>query len=384
MRRALALGNLNGEGEFTQACAGWLKQRLGVAEVLLTSSCSAALDIALSALDLKPGDEVILPSYTYVSTANAVIRQGAIPVWVDIRPDTLNLDERLVERAITARTRALLPVHYGGSPAAMEVLMKIASEHGLKVVEDAAAALGSTENGLPAGSMGHMGCFSFHETKNLGCGQGGALCLRDESYANAARIHRDRGTNRQDFREGKVDRYTWVASGAAYSLSELAAAWLWGQLEHYESIAARRATQHQRYRMGLTPLVEQGHLRLPGTGSNATCNHHTFAVILPEGGRRQSLASWLHQHGILAVTHYEPLHSSPMGRQLRGHLPHLPVTDEISRCLLRLPLYHELDEASQWRIVEAIYAFYGQMAPVELIESEISNSSHRLAELPLQ
>lgn len=359
IQMALANGNIGADGVFTQACGEWLKQRLGVPEVLLTSSCTTALEIAVTALGIRPGDEVILPSFTYVSTANAVIRRGATPVWVDIRPDTLNLDESLVIKAVTSKTRAIIPVHYGGSPAAMASIMDTANGLGLAVVEDAAAAMGATVGGTPVGAIGNAGCFSFHETKNLGCGQGGAICLRDPSLVAAARIYRDRGTNRSELRAGKVDRYTWVGEGSACSLSELSAAWLWGQLEQFDAIATRREVQHRRYSQGLQPLMDEGFFRVPTTGPSAMANHHTFAIILPSHDQRQGLAHWLRQRGILAVSHYEPLHSSPMGRSLAQLVPELPVTDTVSRCLLRLPLYHDLEEASQMRIMEEVHSFFG-------------------------
>ena len=364
MREAVAQGNLGGEGVFSVKCCDFLRDYLQSTEVLLTSSCTAALEIAVQTAGIGLGDEVIVPSFTYVSTANAIIRQGAVPVWVDIRPDTLCMDESLVARAVTAKTRAILPVHYGGIPCEMAALRQMAAQHNLAIIEDAAAALGSQHRGQAVGAWGDFACFSFHETKNVSCGQGGVLCINKPELADQARIIRDRGTNRHLFMKGEVDQYAWVGRGSAYGLSELAAAFLWGQLEMIDSIGSRREQQFLRYHEALSPLVDQQMIRLPSCRAESVCNHHTFALITRSAGERDRLLAHLRSHGILAAPHYVPLHTSPMGRTVVGPVPHLPVTESISGLLVRLPLFHSLGESEQDEVIDAVLAFYPDTMPL--------------------
>jgi dTDP-4-amino-4,6-dideoxygalactose transaminase len=303
---------------------------------------------------LEPGDEVIMPSYTFVSTANAFVRVGARPVFVDIRPDTLNLDERLIAAAITERTRAIVPVHYGGVACDMDRILEIARRHGLLVIEDAAQGVNAFYGGRALGSLGQLGCYSFHETKNYICGEGGALCLNAPELVERAEILRDKGTNRKQFFRGQVDKYTWVDVGSSYVPSEIACAFLYAQLEMLEPIALRRRDLHRLYRTGLAALQDEGLLTLPQIPADCTSNHHLFYVLLPDKSARNDLLDGLTRRGVQAVFHYVPLHTSPMGRKLGYRTGDLPVTESISARLLRLPLYHDLAIEDQWRVIESV------------------------------
>jgi dTDP-4-amino-4,6-dideoxygalactose transaminase len=352
---AVRSGQLAGVGEFTRRCESFLQDRLGIHRVLMTSSCTAALEMSALLLELTPGDEVIMPSFTFVSTANAFVRAGAQPVFVDVRPDTLNLDETLVEASVTERTRAIVPVHYGGIGCEMDAIGDIARRHGLTVIEDAAQAVNARYRDHSLGGLGALGAFSFHETKNFICGEGGALCVNEERFVERAEIIRDKGTNRQQFKRGQVDKYSWVDVGSSYVLSELNCAFLWSQLEQMDQITARRAAIYERYRRGLESLEQQGRLRLPRRPEDCVGNHHLFYILLPDMAGRDRLMRALQGDGVLAVFHFVPLHSSPMGRALATGSVALPVTEDVSGRVLRLPLFFELSASDQDFVIERVH-----------------------------
>jgi dTDP-4-amino-4,6-dideoxygalactose transaminase len=353
---AVSRGHLSGDGHYTKLCNHWFEEKLHCRKALLTHSCTAALEMAAILCDLQPGDEVILPSYTFVSTANAFALRGAVPVFVDIRPDTLNLDERLIEAAITPRTRAIVPVHYAGVPCEMDAIMTIAQRHNLVVVEDAAQALLSTYKGKALGTIGHFGCLSFHETKNIISGEGGALLINDESFVDRAEIIREKGTNRSQFFRGEVDKYTWVDIGSSYLPSELVSAFLYAQLERADEITAQRCHICSTYAAQLAPLEEAGKLRLPHF--DADSNGHMFYILLDSLATRTALIAHLKAQGIHPVFHYVPLHSSPAGQKYGRVSGRMEVTDDISERLLRLPLHYEMDDADVAHISAAILEFF--------------------------
>jgi dTDP-4-amino-4,6-dideoxygalactose transaminase len=372
--QAVTFGNIAGDGHFTQLCSRLLEERFGIGKALLVPSCTAALEMAAMLFDLGPGDEVILPSYTFVSTANAVVRLGARPVFVDIRPDTLNLDDALIEEAITERTKAIFPVHYAGVGCEMDRIMTIARKYDLKVAEDAAQGVNAFYDGRALGSIGQLGCYSFHETKNYICGEGGALCINDPELVERAEIIRDKGTNRKQFFRGQVDKYTWVAVGSSYVPSEVCSAFLWAQLEMLDVISERRRRIYQFYRRHLKPLESEGLLRLPYTPEDCDSNYHMFYVLLPDQETRDGLTQHLKQQGIRAVFHYVPLHSSPMGQSFGYKEGDLPVTQELSGRLLRLPLYYEITEIEQERVVDQITAYLHQaeVAPKRVVRVSLA------------
>jgi dTDP-4-amino-4,6-dideoxygalactose transaminase len=355
--QAVTLGNIGGDGHFTRACSRLLETEFGIHKVLLTPSCTAALEMAAMLCDLGPGDEVILPSYTFVSTANAIVRLGVKPRFVDIRPDTLNLDDSLVEEAITPNTKAIFPVHYAGVSCEMDRLMTIARAYNLLVVEDAAQGVNARYKGHALGSIGNMGAYSFHETKNYICGEGGALCLNTPELVERAEIIRDKGTNRRQFFRGQVDKYTWVDVGSSYVPSEICSAFLYAQLEMLDAISKRRRHLYERYQEHLQPLEEEGLLRLPIVPEDCDSNYHLFYLLLPDRQTRDGLMAHLKEKGILAVFHYIPLHTAPMGRKFGYAEGDLPVTEELSGRLLRLPLYYEITEQEQLRVVNEVAAF---------------------------
>lgn len=368
--QAVTMGNLGGDGYFTRKCSEFLRDTFGTHEVLMTPSCTAALEMAAMLCDLKPGDEVIMPSYTFVSTANAFVRVGATPVFVDIRPDTLNIDESLIEDAITDRTRVIVPVHYAGVGCEMDRIMNIAERHNLLVVEDAAQAVNAQFNNRYLGTIGHLGCYSFHETKNYICGEGGALAINYRRFAERAAIIRDKGTNRQQFLSGAIDKYTWVDEGSSYVPSELCSAFLWGQLEQLNEITDRRRDIYHNYRRTLKPLEAEGLLRLPITPEDCASNCHMFYILLPSVEQRDTLLTHLRSHGIHAVIHFVPLHSSPRGELLHPGAM-LPITDEFSRRLLRLPFFHSISHIEQRHVASHIETFF-RSAPVVATEHHIS------------
>lgn len=355
--QAIQNGDLSGDGLFTRKCCELLEQRLGTRRVLLTPSCTAALEISMLLLDLSQGDEVILPSFTFVSTANAVVLAGGVPVFVDVDPDTLNLDPAQVESAITERTRAIIPVHYAGVGCDMGALMRLAEKHHLVVVEDAAQSLNSFYDDQALGTIGNLGTFSFHQTKNFSCGEGGALCINDEQLLDRAEIIREKGTNRSQFLKGHVDKYTWVDVGSSYLQGELAAAFLFGQLGAMDVITELRQRCYQNYFQELLPLAEKQLLQLPLIPERCQSNYHLFHIMLPTKEKRDALLSHLNARGIHAVFHYIPLHNSPAGIRLGGKEVCLPVTESISSRLLRLPIYPDLEPELQRLVIHEITSF---------------------------
>lgn len=336
---AIERGHLSGNGHYSKLCQGWLEQRLGAPKVLLTHSCTAALEMAAILADIGPGDEVIMPSFTFVSTANAFVLRGATPVFVDVREDTFNLDERLIESAITPRTKAIVPVHYAGVGCDMAAIMAIAERHGLIVIEDAAQALMADQAGRPLGSWGHLAAFSFHETKNVISGEGGALVVNDPAFVERAEIIREKGTNRSQFLRGQVDKYTWVDVGSSFLPSDILAAFLWSQLEEADAITRARLALWDRYHAALAPLEADGRLRRPVVPAESRHNAHMYYVLLNDGETRDRVLKALNAAGVNAVFHYVPLHSAPAGqRHARAH-GELPMTDHAGARLLRLPLW---------------------------------------------
>lgn len=342
--QAHANGHLAGDGAFSKQCGTWLEQRTGARRALLTHSCTAALEMAAMLADIGPGDEVIMPSYTFVSTANAFVLRGGVPVFVDIRPDTLNIDETLIEAAITPRTKAIVPVHYAGVGCEMDVIMDIAARHGLLVIEDAAQGLLSSHRGRPLGSIGHMAALSFHETKNIISGEGGALLVNDTRLVERAEVIREKGTNRSKFFRGQVDKYTWVDVGSSYLPGELIAAFLWAQMEEADSITRRRLDLWAAYHSRLAMLETAGRLRRPVVPDHCVHNAHMYYVLLPDLAARTTFISRLKESGIQAVFHYVPLHSSPRGRDCARSSGAMTHTDSLSERLVRLPLWLGMGE----------------------------------------
>lgn len=346
-------GHLAGDGSYTRLCNQWVEQRTGCAKALLTHSCTAALEMAALLADLQPGDEVIMPSYTFVSTANAVVLRGATPVFVDVRADTLNLDEKLIESAITSRTRAISPVHYAGVGCEMDAIMDIARRHELFVVEDAAQAVMSTYKGRPLGSIGDLAAISFHETKNVISGEGGALLINNPRFAERAEIIREKGTNRSQFFRGQVDKYTWVDVGSSYLPGEIIAAFLWAQMEEVDAITRRRLAMWGTYHQWFAEAERAGKLRRPVVPAHCVHNAHMYYVLLPDLSARTAAIDRLRSLGVQSVFHYIPLHSSPAGRKYARTQGELPVTDDVADRLLRLPLWVGMEER-QTEIIQAV------------------------------
>ena len=352
IREAIGRGQLAGDGTFTDRCQRWLVDQVGTRSALLTHSCTAALEMAAMLVGIEPGDEVIMPSYTFVSTANAVVLRRGVPVFVDIRPDTLNIDETLIRAAITPKTRAIFPVHYAGVPAEMDVINDVAAEHGLYVVEDAAQALGSTYKGRPAGSLGHLAAFSFHETKNLISGEGGALAINESRLIERAEIIREKGTNRKRFFRGLVDKYTWVDEGSSFLPGELIASFLYGQLEKASEIYADRMATWQAYDAALRSFHNRG-IRTPFVPETCSHNAHLYYVVMPTLEQRGELITRLKEDGINSPFHYVPLHSSPAGRKFGKTSGDLLHTDHLSARLLRLPLFPKMGNAKD-KVIERL------------------------------
>lgn len=346
--------HLAGDGEFTKKCHAWLEKKTGSHKALLTHSCTAALEMAGLLLDIQPGDEIIMPSYTFVSTANAFVLRGGIPVFVDIREDTLNLDERLIESAITPHTRAIAPIHYAGVSCEMDTIMSIAKRHNLKVVEDAAQGVMSSYKGRALGSIGDFGAFSFHETKNVISGEGGALLVNDRALALRAEVIREKGTDRSRFFRGEVDKYTWQEVGSSYLPGEITAAFLWAQLEEAQSITAQRLVSWERYHAALAPLEAKGVLRRPVIPEECQHNAHMYYVLLAPEIDRQAVLSELKRNDIYPVFHYVPLHYSPAGQRYGRVHGALDITNRLSERLVRLPLWIGLTEEQQDRVVGAL------------------------------
>lgn len=345
---------LAGDGSFTKRCHQILEQQTGCAKALLTHSCTAALEMAALLLDIQPGDEIIMPSYTFVSTANAFVLRGGIPVFVDIREDTLNLNENLIEAAITSRTKAIVPVHYAGVACEMDTIMDIANRHGLKVVEDAAQGVMSSYKGRPLGSIGELGAFSFHETKNVISGEGGALLVNDFKLVRRAEIIREKGTDRSSFFRGEVDKYTWQDVGSSFLPGEVIAAFLFAQLEHAEKITAQRISIWNYYHRSLVALEAKGVLRRPVIPESCKHNAHMYYVLLASHIDRNRVLAILKENGINAVFHYVPLHSSPAGQRFGKVSGDLNITNKISEVLIRLPLWVGLSECKQDQIVHLL------------------------------
>jgi dTDP-4-amino-4,6-dideoxygalactose transaminase len=347
-------GCLAGDGPYTRRCHSWLEERTGCSKALLTHSCTAALEMAALLLDIQPGDEFIMPSYTFASTANAFVLRGGVPVFVDIREDTLNLDERLIEAAITSRTRGIAPVHYAGVACEMDTIMSIAKRHGLKVVEDAAQGVMASYKGRALGSIGDLGAYSFHETKNVISGEGGALLVNDPEFVLRAEIIREKGTDRSRFFRGEVDKYTWQEVGSSFLPGELTAAFLWAQLEEADRITQERLACWQRYHELLGPLETQGVVRRPIVPDGCRHNAHMYYVLLAPELERQKVLDEFNRNDILAIFHYVPLHSSPAGRRYGRTQGSLRVTIDLSERLIRLPLWVGLTEGQQETIVAVL------------------------------
>jgi len=364
IQQAIDAMHVSGDGRFTAACREVLEASLGVPKALLTTSCTHALEMAALLLDVKPGDEVIVPSFTFVSTANAFVLRGARPVFADIRPDTLNLDETRLERLITPRTRAIVPVHYAGVGCEMDAIMEIAARHNVAVVEDNAHGLYGLYRNQPLGTFGSLAALSFHETKNFTCGEGGALLINAPRYVERAEIVREKGTNRKRFFRGEVDRYSWVDIGSSYLLSEILAAVLYAQLEERERIQAKRKQVWEFYQKHLAEWAGKNGVGLPYVPPHCQSAYHLFYLLLPAGDQRQKLIEHLKDRGIFSVFHYQPLHLSEMGRQFGGVQGDCPVTESVSERLLRLPFYNGLDEADLTRVVNGIHSFRVVPAPI--------------------
>ncbi len=356
--QAVLGGQLAGEGRFTRLCSEWMERQFGAQRVLLTHSCTAALEMSAVLCDIKPGDEVIMPSYTFVSTANAFALQGAHIRFVDIRPDTLNIDENQIEQAITSKTKVICPIHYAGVGAEMDTIMEIAQRHNLLVVEDAAQAVNSTYKRRYLGTLGHLGCYSFHETKNFISGEGGALVINDPALILRAEIIREKGTNRTQFRRGEVNKYTWVDLGSSYLPSELIAAFLYAQLEASSDITHKRRAIFSYYAHAFRPLHDRGLLRIPQSPPHCQHNAHLFYLLLPNRDSRDGLIRHLNKERVRAVFHYVPLHSSPMSRRLGFDKVNLPVTDSMADRLVRLPCFFDMEKVDQDRVIAAVEGFF--------------------------
>jgi dTDP-4-amino-4,6-dideoxygalactose transaminase len=342
--QAHANGHLAGDGSFTKKCNAWLEARTGAHKALLTHSCTAALEMAAIMADIQPGDEVIMPSYTFVSTANAFVLRGGVPVFVDIRPDTLNIDETKIEAAITEKTRAIVPVHYAGVGCEMDAIMAIARKHDLLVIEDAAQGVMASYKGRPLGSIGHMGALSFHETKNVISGEGGALLVNDPRFSERAEIIREKGTNRSQFFRGQVDKYTWVDVGSSYLPSELVAAFLSAQMEEADSITRQRIALWNTYHQWMEEPETSGRIRRPVIPAHCAHNAHMYYLLLQDLETRSTFIARLKELGINPVFHYVPLHSSPAGRRFGRAHGELTVTENVADRLVRLPLWLGLEE----------------------------------------
>lgn len=357
LRVAVANKHLSGDGPFTKKCHAWLEQTLGVPQVLLTTSCTHALEMAALLLDIQPGDEVIVPAFTFVSTVNAFVLRGATPVFADVRPDTLNIDERLVARLITPRTKAIVPVHYAGVPCNMTKLLSLSRQFGIPIVEDNAHGLFGKYQDQWLGTFGAVATQSFHETKNISCGEGGALLINDESLCQRAEILREKGTNRSRFFRGEVDKYTWVDLGSSYLPSDALAALLFAQLEMADRIQQRRYEIWNRYAVELADWAEDQGVGLPVVPHGCEHPAHLFFAVLPSLDDRQAFIEHLRQRRICSVFHYQPLHLSPMGRSWGGRPGQCPVTERLGDCLTRLPLFYELTDDDQDRVIDAVSSY---------------------------
>ena len=357
MRQAVESGHISGDGAFTKKCHALLERELGVAKALLTTSCTHALEMSAFLLDIRPGDEVVIPDFTFVSTVNAFVLRGAVPVFIDVRPDTLNLDESRLDAAITPRTRAIVPVHYAGVGCEMDSIMDIAGRHKVAVIEDSAHALFGKYKDKYLGTFGAMAAQSFHETKNFSCGEGGALLINDPGLVERAEIIREKGTNRARFFRGQVDKYTWVDIGSSYLPSDILAAFLYAQLEQREKVQSHRRRVWEMYQAGLQDWAAAHDVRLPTIPADCEQAYHMFYLLLPGLELRQKLIAYLRERGIYSVFHYLPLHLSDMGQKFGGRPGDCPVTERISDQLVRLPFHNALTGNDQEVVIEALREF---------------------------
>lgn len=357
MQQAIANGKLCGDGPFTKKCSAWMKEHFQANHCLLTTSCTHALEMAAFLCDIQPGDEVIMPSYTFVSTADAFVLRGAKIVFVDIRPDTMNLDEKLIEQAITPKTKVIVPVHYAGVACEMDTIMDIAHRHGLKVVEDAAQGVDACYKGKALGTIGDFGCYSFHETKNFTMGEGGALLFQKEEYLEKAEILREKGTDRSKFFRGQVDKYRWMDYGSSYLPSELNAAYLYAQLEAKDKIQKKRMEIYEYYHRNLVDLAAEGKVEQPYVPQDCEHNAHMYYLKVKDMKVRTRLLAYLRENGICSVFHYVPLHSAPAGQKFGRFAGEDVYTTKESERLLRLPMFYNLDMEDVKRIVDVIHKF---------------------------
>ena len=352
------VAHASGDGKYTKRCHEWLRNKLQCKEALLVHSGTAALEVAAILENLKSGDEVIMPSYTFCSTANAFVLQGAVPVFVDIRPDTLNIDEKLIESAITQKTKAICPVHYAGVACVMDTIMDIAKRHNLLVIEDAAQAFDSYYKGKPLGTIGDMGCFSFHETKNVMSGEGGLFVTNNEKLAERAEIVREKGTNRSKFFRGQVDKYTWVDKGSSYLPSDIVGAYLYSVLEIAEQIQAKRKAVWNMYNDAFADLEKQGKIRRPIIPADCTNNAHMFYMLFNDLETRTKFIAHLKENGVYAPFHYIPLHSAPAGEKYCRTATSMNVTNRVSDTLVRLPMYYDITDADLQKVIDVSLAFW--------------------------
>ena len=357
-----AIGNhkICGDGEFTKKCSAWMEEKTGTAKALLTTSCTHATEMAALLADIQPGDEVVMPSFTFVSTADAFVLRGAKVKFVDIRPDTMNIDETLIEDAITDKTKAIVPVHYAGVGCEMDTIMDIARKHHLLVIEDAAQGVMSSYKGKALGTIGDYGCYSFHETKNYSMGEGGALLIKDPDMIERAEIVREKGTNRSKFFRGQIDKYTWVDAGSSYLPSELNAAYLWAQLEQADMVNDNRLKSWNLYKELLTPIAEKEYITLPYIPEECTHNAHMFYIKTKNLEERSALISYLKENGVLAVFHYIPLHGAPAGQKYGEFIGEDKYTTRERERLVRLPMYYNLSEEDITYVAELISRFYAR------------------------
>lgn len=358
IRDAIETRKICGDGKYTKQCNAWFEEKTGASAVLLTTSCTHATELAALVCDIQPGDEIIMPSYTFVSTADAFVLRGAKPVFVDIRPDTMNIDEKLIEAAITEKTKAIVPVHYAGVACEMDEIMRIAKKHNLAVIEDAAQGVMAEYKGKALGTIGEIGCYSFHETKNYSMGEGGAILLRDEKHLELAEIIREKGTNRSKFFRGQIDKYTWVEAGSSYLPSELNAAYLWGQLIKAEEINDNRMNIWNRYYEELQELAQAGYIELPHVPEHCKHNAHMFYIKAKDLEERTKLISFLKEQGVMAVFHYIPLHIAPAGEKYGVFFGEDKYTTRESERLARLPLYYGLSSEEQSIVIDCVKRFY--------------------------
>ena len=358
IKEAIDVHKICGDGQFTKKCSAWIEEKTGTAKALLTTSCTHATEMAALLADIQPGDEVIMPAYTFVSTADAFVLRGATVVFVDIRPDTMNIDETKIEAAITAKTKAIVPVHYAGVACEMDTILDIAERHHLIVIEDAAQGMMATYKGKALGTIGDYGCYSFHETKNYSMGEGGCILIKDSAAIEEAEIIREKGTNRSKFFRGQIDKYTWVDKGSSYLPSDMNAAYLWAQLELADKINSDRMNSWKMYEQQLRPLQESGRIELPYIPKECEHNAHMFYLKTRDLEERTALIGHLKEDGISAVFHYIPLHTAPAGLKFGRFAGKDVYTTKESERLVRLPMYYGLDKEDLLKVTDSIYRFY--------------------------